>query len=493
MNTPQQPGTDVTVAKQEQAIEAGRLLELAQGRDERVQVWETMSAVRQGRVIREASETIGEFSWGAKLSPLHRAALARFAYAMGTDPVRHWIVLGNSVYDKAELWLDLVTSEPDYHHHEIQHINDDKRLSEEKRAARAELRAEWNMPDTAGVCIVTIVVMRHGELIDFADANHAGNRTGYSSVRKTVSLILDPIGEQDPGKTAMTRAFRRAAKKTYPLWRFKRDIPKNEGLNVAELARDDLQASIAHEAAEAKRLQTGNPKLDGTKRFMTVPGADGLQIADTTGDRVTPLVDPYEHGLPELSTIKGIVKTGEPDPYHLDASETTETNGEGKRSTDGQNGSHEQSQAQEPASWAAARKRGGPYAMELPWGPARGTPLDVLSSDHLGRLLKWIRSSERQSGLLEKTEDLIVAIGEVLEDRRGKDAVSVATAGSAHELSAEAHGDVALICPACLTRDSAPAPAERLPCSAECGTDLPMVPEREFKTREREPGEEPDE
>lgn len=420
-NTPDKSGTAMTVAKQEQAIEAGRLLELAQGRDERVQVWETMTAVRKGRVIREASETIAEFAWGAKLSPLHRAALARFAYAMGTDPVRHWMVLGNSVYDKSELWLDLVTSEPDYHHHEIQHINDDKRLSDEKRAARAELRAEWNMPDTAGVCIVTIVVKRHGDLISFSDANHAGNRVGYNAVKKARADILDPIGEQDPGKTAMTRAWRRAAKKCYPLWRFKRDIPKDEGMNVAELARDDLQTSIAHEAAEAKRLETGNPKLDGKRELLTVAGADGLKIVSTDGDRL-PAESVYSDGRHDPYQQAEIVKTGEIDPSLPGAPETPSPEGEGGKAADEEAGSEEPRGDQVPPLWAEARKRGGPHAVELPWGPGEGTPIGVLSTDHLGRLLKWIQSAERQEGFLSKSEALLEAIGEVLEYRRQEDA-----------------------------------------------------------------------
>ncbi len=82
------------------------------------------------------------------------------------------------------------------------------------------------------------------------------------------------------------------------------------------------------------------------------------------------------------------------------------------------NGAQRAAQAQEPASWAAARERGGPHALELPWGDAKGTPLGALSTDHLGRLLKWIRSTDRQKDFAANSGRLVLAIEEVLEDRR---------------------------------------------------------------------------
>ena len=257
----------------------------------------------------------------AKLAPLARAALSRFAYEMGTDPVRHWLVLGNNVYDRAELWYDLVTSEPDYHHHTVEHVNDDTRLDDAQRKERAARRAEWNLPETKGACIITIYVMRHGEIIAFPGANHAGNRKCYVAVQKREGIKEDPVGEQDPGKTAESRAWRRAAKKAYPLWRFKRDIPKDEGLNVAELARENVSEMIAHESAEAKRLASTSALLDGKRELIDVPGAN-MKMVSTEGDRIHALKDPYGHRLPEVGTIKGVGETGTPDPYHADADVT---------------------------------------------------------------------------------------------------------------------------------------------------------------------------
>ena len=94
---------------------------------------------------------------------------------------------------------------------------------------------------------------------------------------------------------------------------------------------------------------------------------------------------------------------------------------EGQEDTRGGNGSQERSQDQEPASWAAARARGGPDAIELPWGNDKGAPIGALSTDHLGRLLKWIRSSDREPDFAQRSHDLIVGMENVLEERRQGD------------------------------------------------------------------------
>lgn len=313
-----QPGTDVV--KVDEAEESKhRLLKLAETPEERAFAFNAMTAVRQSRLIRQAAESIAATSWGKEISPVARAAVARYAYECGTDPVRHWTVLGGNLYDTSTLWLELATSQPTYEGYDVEHINDDKRLDEQERAHRRQLRATYNMPDDVKGCAIVTIFKRMpgGEVRTFKGVNHAGNRKGFVARKGADGEIRDPIGEQDPGKTAETRAFRRAAKRAWPIWRFKRDIPDDEGLNVAELGRQQIGEMLTHEQAEAKRLQTGNPKLDGVKRFMDVAGADGLKIADTTGDRVSPPVNPYQHPDHEqIETIEGVGTPGG-DPYNL--------------------------------------------------------------------------------------------------------------------------------------------------------------------------------
>lgn len=66
----------------------------------------------------------------------------------------------------------------------------------------------------------------------------------------------------------------------------------------------------------------------------------------------------------------------------------------------------------------AARAKGPPFSIELPWGKDKGTPLGALSDDHLGRLLKWARSGDRDADFGEKWKDLIDAFESVLEAQR---------------------------------------------------------------------------
>ncbi len=232
-----QPGTAVATVEEtaEQGGKLAKLLDLAQSPEERAFAFNTMKAVQQGRLIRQAAEAIAVKSWGKDISASARAAVARYAFETGTDPVRHWRVLGDNLYDTAELWLDLVTSKDTYEGNEVEHINDDERLDDAERKRRRHLRATHNMPDDVKGCAMVTIYKRmpNGNLRLFLGVNDAGNRTGFNARKGAVGLIKDPIGEQDPAKTAETRAFRRAAKRAWPIWRFKRDIPDNEGLNVA--------------------------------------------------------------------------------------------------------------------------------------------------------------------------------------------------------------------------------------------------------------------
>lgn len=320
-----QPGTAVAKAEESEELKHP-LLELAKTPEERAFAFNTMTAVRQGRLIRKAAEAIAAQSWGKDISQLARAAVARYALETGTDPARHWIVLGGNLYDRAELWLDLVTSQKTYEGNEVEHINDDERLDKQERDRRRQLRAKHNMPDDVKGCAVVTILKRMpgGEVRPFQGANHAGNRQGFNARLGAAGLIKDPIGEQDPGKTAETRAFRRAAKRAWPIWPFKRELPDNEGLSVEALGRDRVNDMLETERQQIAASQTGNPKLDGTKRFMDVPGEPGLKIADTTGDRVHAPVNPYEDpDHKEIETVEGVGRTGD-DPYKPEQGEQIE-------------------------------------------------------------------------------------------------------------------------------------------------------------------------
>lgn len=289
--------------------EQSKLLEMAKTPQERAFAFEHMERRRQEQMVRRAAQEIALMSWGKDLSQAARAAVAFFAYECGTNPVTHWIVLGGSLYDTSSLWLDLATSQPDYIGYDVQHINDDERLADEERHRRRALRAAHNVPeDVKGAAIVTIWKrLPNGQVRAFSGVNHAGNRKGFNARKGAEGLIKDPIGEQDPGKTAETRAFRRAAKRCWPIWRFKRDIPETEGLNVEELAREGVNELLTGERTEAAKAQPG--VLDNVAHYETIPGTDGMQLRTTEGDRLpVESLKPIEHGYPGEETPEGSVE-----------------------------------------------------------------------------------------------------------------------------------------------------------------------------------------
>ncbi len=308
-----QPGTVVAKTGDENS----KLLEMAKTPQERAFAFEHLARRRQEQMVRRAAQEIALMSWGKDLSQAARAAIAFFAYECGTNPVTHWIVLGGNLYDTSLLWFDLATSQPDYIGYDVQHINDDDRLEDQERQRRRAMRAEHNVPeDVKGACIVTIWKrLSNGQVRAFAGVNHAGNRQGFNARTGAKGLIKDPIGEQDPGKTAETRAFRRAAKRCWPIWRFKRDIPENEGLNVEELARGEVNELLTAEGAEAAKAKPG--KMDNVAHFIPVPGADGLQLRTTEGDRLPiETLKNIERGYPgaeKQGPVEGVESV--PDPY----------------------------------------------------------------------------------------------------------------------------------------------------------------------------------
>lgn len=240
-----------------------RLLEQAQTPQERTLVFEKMSEYRQAQIIREAATAIAGLSWGKALSPYAQAAIARYALETGTDPVRGWIVIGDNLFDTSALWYDLATSQPDYLGYEHEYINEDTRADDDERRRRRQLRVKHNVPeDVKGACIVVIYRMINGTRTPFVGVNWAGNRKCYIAAKKAEGIKLDPVGEQDPGKTAFTRAFRRAAKTAWPIWPYRRQWPSDEGLPLEELGRAAV-GNLLKQGREAEKRGGGGKAQPG--------------------------------------------------------------------------------------------------------------------------------------------------------------------------------------------------------------------------------------
>lgn len=179
--------------------------------EEKQKAFQLATTYRQSQMIAAAAEAIAAESWGQKLNPVARASVARYAIEQGTDPVRHWYVLGGRLYDNAELWYDVAASQPDYAGADDPIlIHDDPRLTDEEKAKRKALRVAWGCPeDTPGAAIVTIHTKERGS---FRGCNWV--KTGTYSDGKP----RDPVGREHPAQTAITRAWRKACKKAWSIW-----------------------------------------------------------------------------------------------------------------------------------------------------------------------------------------------------------------------------------------------------------------------------------
>lgn len=322
-----QPGTAVVTVDSEVAANLDeQMIVSAVEASERLTVYRAAKAVERTRIIRAASAQIANLQWGTDLDAVTRGAVARWALEAGIDPVRHIDMLGGRIYDNANLYIDACAAHPGFLGDEVVILapldrrefdpallledDRDTLLEEQKRLnfERLGLQMHHGVPpeinDHPKQAAAVLVRLFFRDQQPSDGINWAGK---YGQKKQ------DPVGEQHPIKTATTRAYRKAAKKRIPVW-FK------EG--DAGIALEGIEHQIEQDRETVKAQMTGNPKLDGTKRFLSVAGADGLKIADTTGDRIHALKDPYDHRLPEVGTIKGVKETGTPDPYNFDADVT---------------------------------------------------------------------------------------------------------------------------------------------------------------------------
>ena len=222
---------------------AERLLAIA-GDDPllKAQAFQAMTAYKQSQLITQGAAAIAELSWGVNLSPMMRGEVARYALEQGTDPVRHWEVLGGRLYDRAELWLDLVTAQVDFEGFTKKFLHDDERLDDGQRAERMALRAEHGVPEgMAGACLVTIYRSSHmpSEGVNWAGSH--GNKK-------------DPVGDAEPTKTAFTRASRKAAKTCYPLWFRRHRKAELEGVEIARFSREGVEERLESERQVRKAM-----------------------------------------------------------------------------------------------------------------------------------------------------------------------------------------------------------------------------------------------
>ena len=167
-----------------------------------------------------------------------RAAVVRYCFEIGADPFNHVHVLGGTVYLNAHFWMDLVASNPKFKRAETEFIHDDQRLSPEGREKRSSMRVTYGVPEEAkGAAVVTLFY--EGGRGPFIGVNWAG--TGKKT---STGKPKDPVGEEEPTKTAETRAYRRAALKAEPAWFGKHPRLKNTTEVFTEIGRASWRGRV---------------------------------------------------------------------------------------------------------------------------------------------------------------------------------------------------------------------------------------------------------
>jgi hypothetical protein len=206
-----QPGTSVatkadTAQDEPNApkLEAS-MLAMARTPQEKFTAYQLSTHVRQQQMVAAASKELAQSSWGKEISANARAAVVRYCLEIGADPLRHVFVLGGNIYLNAQFYMELVAANPKFMRDEVDFIHDDTRASKEERDRRAKLRVEYAVPENApGAAIVTLF--------------YQDGRGPFIGVNWAGVKDKDPVGKQDPTKSAQTRAYRKAAIKAEPAW-----------------------------------------------------------------------------------------------------------------------------------------------------------------------------------------------------------------------------------------------------------------------------------
>lgn len=235
--------------------------------------------IDERRAINEVARQIGNLSWGKGLTADGLRAVAEYARRYNIDAAAEIDILGGKIYRNAAYYIrrgaellraGIVTDIS------VEHVNADHRLTSmaerNVEGAQAELdrrelaRIKHNIPDAAKGAVVVRIATAEGAVVE--GANYAG-------------VGRDPVGSENPGKTAETRAYRRA-------WRLLVDtIPQlKDEEGAADEAGVSVSAVVVDERAKAQELAKGQP---GHKQLATGGYYDEPEQAAVEEPEVQPL------------------------------------------------------------------------------------------------------------------------------------------------------------------------------------------------------------
>lgn len=291
--------------------------------------------------VRDIRKLIEGMEWGSgsalvkgsEMSPATRHVVAEFCRITRANPMIHVDMLGGRPYLNAEYWADLINSEPSFHHYEQRDLSPSVEKAMRSRAARhreladglqgeerakrlayaldleeeaddvALARAQWSPPEWATVIVETTIhrfmnsaplaAIQSGEIVDFEryliqvpECNWAGGRPKAKS-KKGYEYDPDPIGNEEPAKTARTRSLRRSARKAFSAWmdEYDEQIKKAEQAIEAEweIIREDQRSERAAlpSGDEPQAAQSGGePSAARAENGRELPVENGDDDAD---------------------------------------------------------------------------------------------------------------------------------------------------------------------------------------------------------------------
>lgn len=286
--------------------------------------YETASRIERHKILAGAAKQIASMSWGQNLSEHSTFAIARWALEAGIDPARHIDILGNRIYVNAQFYLDGIASLADFVRDEWEIIapldtrkidpavvgeERAKKLLAEQRAINARrlaLQMQYevppdinNFPTDAAAVVVRLYFA--GQAEPSVGVNWAGSRGRTKGQR---GGAYDPIGDQEPVKTAHTRALRKAAMKRIPVWFKQGDLEARFAKAEAAIASDREQLKTMGLDPDEPRPQVEG----GTKLFQRAMQGDMDRAFFGGTSRGAPLKNPED---PYAAETAGESEAGE--------------------------------------------------------------------------------------------------------------------------------------------------------------------------------------
>ena len=238
-----------------------------------MKAYQAANEVQRARIAAEAAGVIATISWGEKLPQDVRHQVARWCLAHRVDPQRHITILGGRIYDNAEYYIDrcaetgmveraerIIMAPLDHKTFDPELVGDEnvtglQQLQQSVNTARLEMQIRYGLPDdinefpdkTAAVLIR--LHLRDGRT--FEGWNMAGSRGRKRQSRHGPGGDYDPVGDQEPVKTATTRAWRKAAKDFIP---FAAETFAEEGVGLEQIEQRLNEESERTKALEAQGI-----------------------------------------------------------------------------------------------------------------------------------------------------------------------------------------------------------------------------------------------